>query len=159
MRSSLQLRCVVRRSTCSMVACGKTRRVMSYCRQGALFGLFWPHQCSADNGADTRKKQALYHMPGWPTLLCTTCQGGNHCFVPHAWYKAVTLGERYPKEETCRALLKKREHRPGARNDAGVNGFKSVWKRSGEAHNRDWNYLWVETKFFVLGFMTNKNCS
>ena len=39
------------------------------CRQGCLcFGLCGPHQCSADTGADTWQKQALYHMPGWLTL-------------------------------------------------------------------------------------------
>ena len=35
------------------------------------FGLqyvHWPHQCSADTGTDTWKKQALYHMPGWLTF-------------------------------------------------------------------------------------------
>ena len=32
------------------------------------FGLCGPHQCSADTGADTWKRQAFYHMPGWPIL-------------------------------------------------------------------------------------------
>ena len=33
-----------------------------------LFWPMWPHQCSADTGADTWKKRALYHMSGWLTL-------------------------------------------------------------------------------------------
>ena len=43
-----------------------------------------------------------------------------------------------------------------------INGFKSAWKQSGEAQNRDSNYHWVESKYnewFSLRFMTNKNCS
>ena len=32
------------------------------------FGSCGPHQCSADTGADTWRKQALCYMPVWPTL-------------------------------------------------------------------------------------------
>ena len=48
---------------------GNSMWTTTYCRQGCLcFGLCGPHQCSADTGADTWQKQALYHMPGWLTL-------------------------------------------------------------------------------------------
>ena len=32
------------------------------------FGLFGPHQRSADIGVDTKKKQAVYHIDGWLTF-------------------------------------------------------------------------------------------
>ena len=38
----------------------------------------------------------------------------------------MDMGVAGEKEQTLRAILKMRKHRPGARNDSGINGFKSA---------------------------------
>ena len=51
--------------------------------------------------------------------------------------------ERYPKEETYRATVKKRNTAPKQGSRTLINGIKSAWKQLGEAQNRDSNYLCV----------------
>ena len=46
----------------------KAHFIWRYCDSVFSFGPCGLPQCSADSGADTSKKQALYHIPGWLTL-------------------------------------------------------------------------------------------
>ena len=52
--------------------------------------------------------------------------------------------ERYPKEETYGAILKKWKHWPGARN-SHTDQWYQIRLKTGKAQNCDANYLWVES--------------
>ena len=96
------------------------------------FGLRGPRQCSADTGADTWKKQALYHMPGWLTLA-------EQVQTP---IKFSSLSARTKKEELTAGSDEKTQRSPAGNQTQGLANSRSHALTT-EQRSHNGNCVWI----------------